>query len=356
MTQRDLIVSLRKLESEDIALHVMSLKVQAVLEKSQTWVKRIASSAHVVCRNFVILAHDVCIILNTSNQKMIIKKLVKNNARLHEDLKILRIAWLKNIVESEKIHLSLIIKIIIKTMINWLLNINMLNSYQECLCKLFEKNCCITQCYRCFDFNHMIKFCKNEECCFKCTDKHHIEKCVVLMNKRRCANCNDNYELWRHSCFKWKLQIKQSEEIFQNRSIRYFEALKDNCLLFSFSLNFLSSMNLVSSMNSLNSMNISMMISSRDVNKSTWQVMKVKKRRVDHFSDVISDSEDMMSEQTQKHQIRKCERFSTIKSIQKAVSAQSQQQLQITLWWIKSFCKFYSTTSESHWKFRNHFW
>jgi len=36
MTQRDLIVSLRKLESEDIALHVMSLKVQAVLEKSQT--------------------------------------------------------------------------------------------------------------------------------------------------------------------------------------------------------------------------------------------------------------------------------------------------------------------------------
>jgi len=34
--QRDLIVSLRKLESEDIALHVMSSKVQAALEKSQT--------------------------------------------------------------------------------------------------------------------------------------------------------------------------------------------------------------------------------------------------------------------------------------------------------------------------------
>jgi len=34
--QRDLIVSLHKLESEDIALHVMSSKVRAVLEKSQT--------------------------------------------------------------------------------------------------------------------------------------------------------------------------------------------------------------------------------------------------------------------------------------------------------------------------------
>ncbi len=105
---------------------------------------------HVVRKSFAILAHDVCIILNTSNQKMIIKRLIKNNMKLHEDLKMLRIAWLKKIVESEKIHSLLIVKIVIKTMMNWLLNINMLNLYQECLCKLFKKNCCITQYYKCF--------------------------------------------------------------------------------------------------------------------------------------------------------------------------------------------------------------
>ncbi len=166
----------------------------------------------------------------------------------------------------------------------------MLNSYQKCLCKLFEKNCRITQCYRCFNFDHMTRFCKNEECCFKCADKHHIKRCVVSMNKRRCANCNDNHELWRHSCFKWKLQIKQSEEIFWNRLIKYSEALKDNRSFFSFSLNFLSSINLMSSTNSLSSMNILTMTSSRDVNELTWQVMKVKKRRVNHSSCMISDS------------------------------------------------------------------
>ncbi len=195
MMQRDLIVLLCKLESKNIALYVMSLKAQAALEKSQTWVKKIASSAYVVRRSFAILAHDIHITLNINNQKTIIKRLIKNNARLHENLKMLRITWLKKIVESEKTHSSLIIKIMIKTMMNQLLNVSMLNSYQECLCKLFKKNCCIIQCYRCFDFDHMTKFCKNEECCFKCTDKHHIKKCVVLMNKRRCANCNDSHEL-----------------------------------------------------------------------------------------------------------------------------------------------------------------
>ncbi len=285
MMQRDLIVLLRKLESENIALHMMSSKVQAALEKTQTWVKKIASSAHVVRRSFAILAHNVHIILNTSNQKMIIKRLIKNNVRLHEDLEMLRIAWFKKIIESEKIHSSLIVEIAIKTMMNQLLNVDMLNSYQECSCKLFEKNRRITQCYRCFNFDHIIRFCKNEEHCFKCADKHYIKKCVMSMNKRWCANCNDSHEFWRHSCFKWKLQIKQSEEIFQNRLIKYSEALKNNCSFFSFFLNFLSSMN------------ISTTTSSRDVDESTWQVMKVKKRWVDCSSCVINDSEDMTSEQ-----------------------------------------------------------
>ncbi len=213
-TQQDLIMSLRKLESEDIALHAMSSEAWTALEKSQTWIKKIADSAHIVCRSFAILAHDVCITLNTSNQKMIIKRLIKDNARLHEDLEMLRIAWFKRVIESEKTHSSFIIEIIIKMMMNQLLDVDMLNLYQECSCKLFEKNCCITQCFKCFNFDYMTKFCKNKERCFKCADKHHTKRCVVLMNRRWCVNCNDSHEFWRCSCFKWKPQIKQSEEIF----------------------------------------------------------------------------------------------------------------------------------------------
>ncbi len=193
--QRDLIVSLRKLESEDIALHAVSPEARAALERSHEWVKGIAGSAHVVRRSFAILAHGVHITLNTSNQKAVIKRLVKNNARLREGLEMLRIAWLKKIAESEKAHSSLIMKIATETMTNRLLDVDMLNSYQECSCELFEKNCCITQCYRCFGFDHMTRFCKNEERCFKCAGKHHIEKCVVPTNRRRCANCNGSHEL-----------------------------------------------------------------------------------------------------------------------------------------------------------------
>ena len=151
---------------------------------------------------FAVLTHEMCTTINTSNQKVIIKRLIKDNVRLHENLKILRIVWLKKVIKSEKTHLSLIIEIAIKAMTNWLMNENMLNLYQECSCKLFEKNCHITQCYRCFKFDHMIRFCKKKQRCAKCTDKHHIKKCVMFSNKRCCVNCNENHELWRRICLK----------------------------------------------------------------------------------------------------------------------------------------------------------
>ncbi len=67
---------------------------------------------------FAVLAHEIHITIDTSNQKVIIKRLIKDNTKLHENLKILRIVWLKKVIESKKIYLSLIIKITIKAMMN----------------------------------------------------------------------------------------------------------------------------------------------------------------------------------------------------------------------------------------------
>ncbi len=201
--QRNLIMSLRKLSSDDIFLHAVSSDAWANLKKTQMWAKEITSLTYVARRTFAMLTYKVCTTINMSNQEKIIKRLIKDNVRLYEDLKVLRIVWLKKIADSEKTHSSLIVEIMIKAMMNQLMNVSMLNLYQECACKLFEKNCCITQCFRCHKFDHMIKICKKNQCCEKCADKHHIKKCVMSLNKRRCINCNENHELWRCICLKW---------------------------------------------------------------------------------------------------------------------------------------------------------
>ncbi len=330
--QKDLIMFLRKLESEDITLHAMSSEARANLKRSQTWAKEIANLTRIMHRIFAVLAHEVHITINTSNQKVIIKRLIKDNAKLHENLKILRIVWLKKVVKSEKIHLSLIVKIAIEAMINWLMNKSMLDLYQECSCELFEKNCHITQCYKCFKFDHMIRFCKKKQRCTKYADKHHIEECMMSSNRRRCINCNEDHELWRCICLKWWQQMKQMSEIYRNRLIKYLKVLKYNCTFLSLFSNSLNSMNSLSSTDFADSTNFLssaiIMLKTRNQNvESTWQMIEVKKRWVDLFLCATSDSDKTTSEQTQKHSIRKYERFSVIKSIQRVFSAQSQQQL-----------------------------
>ncbi len=352
--QRNLIVSLRKLSSDDISLHAVSSDAQANLKKTQTWAKEIASSTCVARQIFAVLTHEVRTTIDMSNQKKIIERLIKDNARLHEDLKVLRIVWLKKIADSEKTHSSLIVKIAIEAMMNRLMNVSMLNLYQECACELFKKNCRITQCFRCHEFDHMIKICRKNHRCKKCADKHHIEKCVMSSNRRRCVNCNENHEFWRRICLKWWQQMKQAFEIYRNRSFRYSETSKYNRTFFSLFLNSLGSMNSSDSMNSFDSTNFlssaTVMLKTRSwiADESAWQIVKIKKKRVDLFSCVNSDSDEMTSEQIQKCLIRKWERSSMIESIQRVFSLQNQQQLRITLWQNSLFYEFYSTTSENH--------
>ncbi len=295
--QRNLIVSLRKLSSDNIFLHAVSSDARANLKKTQTWAKEIASLTCVARQTFAMLTHKVRTTIDMSNQEKIIERLIKDNARLHEDLKVLRIVWLKKIADSEKTHSSFIVEITIEAMTNRLMNVSMLNSYQECACKLFEKNCHITQCFRCHEFSHMTKICRKNQRCEKCAGKHHIEKCVMSSNKRRCINCNENHELWRRICLKWRQQMKQAFEIYRNKSFRYSETSKYNCTFFSLSLNSLDSMNSFDSMNFSSSATVMLKTRSWIADELAWQIVKIKKRQVDLFSCVSSDSDETTSEQ-----------------------------------------------------------
>ncbi len=154
--------------------------------------------------------------------------------------------------------------------------------------------------------------------------------------------------------------MKQAFEIYRNRSFRYSEALRYNCTFLQFlssslSSDFADSMNSSSSMNSLSSTTVVLKTRSLVAHESTWQMIEVKKRCINHFSCVSSDSNETSLKQSQKRQIRRWDRLMMTESIQRIFSLQSQRQLQITLWQNNLFYKYCSTTSENHWKFRNHF-
>ncbi|XP_062541117.1 uncharacterized protein LOC134209152 [Armigeres subalbatus] len=49
-----------------------------------------------------------------------------------------------------------------------------------------------TQCYQCYEYQHIRNFCKKEERCRTCGEKAHLES-DECSKKIKCINCNDNH-------------------------------------------------------------------------------------------------------------------------------------------------------------------
>lgn len=91
------LVALRWLPGEDILVHAATPEArETLLERSQEWVKRVASSATVIRKGYPILAHGVRIeAVQTEDQERVIRTLTEQNATLHPGLQITRVAWPK---------------------------------------------------------------------------------------------------------------------------------------------------------------------------------------------------------------------------------------------------------------------
>ena len=69
----------------------------------------------------------------------------------------------------------------------------------------------VTQCYKCQGFNHMAKYCKNDQKCVRCAGDH---KSTDFPNKNKktlkikCSNCHGNYVASSRECQKFQDQIK----------------------------------------------------------------------------------------------------------------------------------------------------
>lgn len=78
------------------------------------------------------------------------------------------------------------------------------------------------QCYRCYEFKHISKFCKNAERCKNCATKAH-DKNEECPNETKCVNCNGNHLSTSKTCNSYRQQ-QQIIRIQVDENISYHAA------------------------------------------------------------------------------------------------------------------------------------
>ncbi len=89
--------------NEDVKLITRSKKIKNRLTINNSLMKSVASSAYTMSRIFEILTHKMQMIdVQTNNQQKIIRRIKKQNEILYSSLRIARIIWLKNVINTSR--------------------------------------------------------------------------------------------------------------------------------------------------------------------------------------------------------------------------------------------------------------
>ena len=136
---------------------------------------------------------------------------------------MLRVAWPKKVIESNKAFSSLIVEVASESMANRLLDHGIIESNSEHNCVYFEKGCRVLQCFKCYKHGHMTYACRNGPFCHKCGKNHEAETCTSAKNGKRCPSCPTatDHKPWMAACPKFKLEKQIATEKFKNRPARY---------------------------------------------------------------------------------------------------------------------------------------
>ena len=102
---------------------------------------------------------------------------------------MLRVAWPKKVIESNKAFSSLIVKVASESIANRLLNHGIIELNSEHNCVYFEKKCRVLQYFKCYKHGHITYACKNGLFYYKYEENHEAETCTSAKNRKRCLNC-----------------------------------------------------------------------------------------------------------------------------------------------------------------------
>ena len=100
-------------------------------------------------------------------------------------------------------------------------------------CDRFIKEARVTQCVRCQEFGHIVRFCKNTTRCGRCSGDHATRECLKPETARKCALCKGNYAAWSDTC-RYRIQARERADLALRTTLTLYEGSETSCEQFRF--------------------------------------------------------------------------------------------------------------------------
>ena len=187
-------VAVRKLQTGDMMMTMEDEQARTSWLSNTKWLETFGEGARVKRREFAVMAHGIRV-NQIQGQEQAIEELYKQNPKLVGTVEIVRVAFTKKLLRSGRPTRPLIISVTEPEQANRLINAGLIWQYELHDCELYDGDCVITQCFKCYQYGHIRHRCQNlQRCGFCAAPGHATNDCLAKEDrtKHSCIPCKGN--------------------------------------------------------------------------------------------------------------------------------------------------------------------
>jgi hypothetical protein len=131
--------------SDDFKIQIKSIAIKTILQTNHDWTRTVKESITMRNRIFIVRVHEIRMNhINQDDQDAFIAYIQKSNARLHFDLRIVKMIWSHKATRETRRFFFFYLNVIFVSKTNRLFIDDLIIDYEIKECERFVKNCVIT--------------------------------------------------------------------------------------------------------------------------------------------------------------------------------------------------------------------
>jgi len=175
-------------------------------------------------REFAVIAHGIQVNQIQGQPDERIEQIYKQNPKIRGLVEILRVAFTKKLLRSGRTTGPLIISVAEPEQANRLIDASLIWHHELHDCEPFNRNCVITQCFKCYQYRHVAHNCHNIQRYGVCAAPGDATNdCLGKEDrmKHRCVNCHGKHQSWARECPERTKQAAAAKEAYNTRPVRF---------------------------------------------------------------------------------------------------------------------------------------
>jgi hypothetical protein len=220
------VIAARRLPSGDVLVAFQGVPEKQKWEACPEVLQAFGTGARFRVREYTVLAHGIQVrSVNQADQAGAINSIYAQNPQLKDVVRIVRVGWARRTLKSGKRVAALHIGIAEPKQANHLIDTGLLLDSELHDCELFDGSCYITQCFRCYQYNHTAKHCRNVARCGFCGASGHSSQDCSKKDDRTafyCIPCHkQGHVSWARECPVRKRQVVSAQQAYACRPSKF---------------------------------------------------------------------------------------------------------------------------------------